>query len=399
MGRASDLSLRRDSGLRVTSPARSLSDLTIADLTIPEPGSTTARDVLSQALRRLLRDAFEACRSAPPSARAEAAALRATLDHASRSHPGALIAALRRPTIGALVRALRPACGLSPATRDALVVELLAGLRHDLALSGVSPPPTPSLRVPLRVPPRVLSLLDRTATDTASGAVTHPYHPIARNVVLALADNNPLAMEEAHPDKEGNAIDLGGRSIDAWTAMLRDALALIETHLPDLSAEIDLFLHQIVPVGFDERRHLSASYQEAIGTIYMTLHPSLMTMTEAVIHEFSHNKINALFEVDDVLENAWSPLYASPVRPDPRPLHGVLLAVHAFLPVARLYEKMIEANHLLSRNEDFLRRFARVRATNREGAEVVLVNGKPTALGRGVIEEIARWDAHYAKMK
>src|SRR6185503_20664745 len=88
---------------------------------------------------------------------------------------------------------------------------------------------------------------------------------------------------------------------------------------------------------------LSASYQEAIGTIYMTLHPSLMTMTEALIHEFSHNKINALFEIDDVLENAWSPLYASPVRPDPRPLHGVLLAVHAFLPVARLYEALIQA--------------------------------------------------------
>src|SRR6185503_4671918 len=117
---------------------------------------------------------------------------------------------------------------------------------------------------------------------------------------------------------------------------------------------------------------LSASYQEAIGTIYMTLHPSLMTMAEAVIHEFSHNKINALFELDDVLENAWAPLYTSPVRPDPRPLHGVLLAVHAFLPVARLYERMIEQGDPLAESSAFRGRYAAIRRINREGAELVL---------------------------
>lgn len=366
----------------------------ITDLTIPEPGSTTAREVLSLALRRLLRDAIELPRTAPASARAEAAALHATLEHASKVSPGALAAALRRPTIGALVRCLRPACGLGDAARDALFVELLAGLRHDLAAAGAEGPAISRVRLPRRV----LSLLDRTARDTATGIVDHPYSSIARGVVLALADNHPLAMEEAHPDKEGNAIDLGGRPIEEWVAALREALALIEAHLPEVSAEIDLFVHQVVPVGFDEHRHLSASYQEAIGTIYMTLHPSVMTMAEAVIHEFSHNKINALFELDDVLENAWSPLYTSPVRPDPRPLHGVLLAVHAFLPVARLYEKMIEAGHPRAQSDDFSRRFEKIRKTNREGAEVVLVNGRATEVGRPLLDEIARWDAHYAKL-
>lgn len=377
---------------------------TISDLTVPEPGSTTARDVLSQALRRLLRDALELPRSAPASARAEASALHATLEHAAKWHPGALVSALRRPTIGTLVRCLRPSCGLAPAARDALFVEVLAGLRHDLRPAFGAPREGQAALPPLpeapgcRRPPRVVSLLDRTATITASGEVSRPYHPIARDVVLALVDNNPLAMEEAHPDKEGNALDLGGRPADAWTSMLRDALALVEAHLPDLAGEIHLYVQQIVPVGYHEERHLSASYQEAIGTIYMTLHPSLMTMTEALIHEFSHNKINALFEQDELLQNAWSPLYTSPVRPDPRPLHGVLLAVHAFLPVARLYETMIEAGHPLAQREDFVERYRKIRKTNREGAEVVLMNGRPTPIGRGVLDEIARWDRHYAKM-
>jgi hypothetical protein len=369
-------------------PARE--GLRISDLTIPEPGSTTAREVLSQALRRLLKDALDLWRTAPASASREAAFLRALQGGAARSHPGALLAALRRPTIGALVRCLRPSRGLDEATRDALFVELAAALAHDLGLAGAE-----VAAAGCRAPPRLLSLLSRTAIDTASGAVSRPYHPVAPDIVLALADNNPLALQEAHPDKEGNAIDLGGQPVEKWAIALGDALALIEEHLPDLSAEIHLFVHQIVPVGYDEQRHLSASYQEAIGTVYMTLHPALMTMAEAVIHEFSHNKINALFEIDGVLENAHQPLYASPVRPDPRPLHGVLLAVHAFLPVARLYEKMIEAGHPRSRSDDFLQRFAQIRRANREGCEVVLEHGRPTEIGRGVFDEIARWDAHY----
>ena len=367
---------------------------TISDLTIPEPGSTTAREVLSQSLRKLLHDAIDLTRTAPASAHREASALKSTLEHALKTSPGALAAALRRPTVSTLVRCLRPSCGLEAEARDALYVELLEGLRRDLTLANVHLPHASNVRRP----PRVVSLFDHSATDTASGEVTHPFHAIEGDLWLALVDNNPLAMEEAHPDKEGNALDLGGRPADAWTSMIRDSLALIDAHLPDLAGEIRLFVQQIVPVGFHEERHLSASYQEAIGTIYMTLHPSLMTMTEALIHEFSHNKINALFELDELLSNAWTPLYTSPVRPDPRPLHGVLLAVHAFLPVARLYEKMIAAGHPLAQREDFVTRYHRIRKTNREGADTVLMNGRPTTIGRGVLDEIARWDRYYAKL-
>jgi HEXXH motif-containing protein len=122
-----------------------------------------------------------------------------------------------------------------------------------------------------------------------------------------------------------------------------------------------------------------------------------MTMTEAVIHEFSHNKLNALFELDDVLHNAFHPLFKSPVRPDPRPLHGVLLAVHAFVPVARLYEAMIAAGDPLAQHPSFAARFAQIVAGNHEGTEVLLAHGEPTEIGRGLLDELARWDRHFAR--
>lgn len=393
------------------------------DLTIPEPGSTTAREVLSRALSRVFTDLRGAPQHAPPGAREEAAILAKLLRGAAGNQRlvGAIFSALRRPTFGGLLRCLR---NRELANRERVYVEMVAELAFELALAGLLAEPVRLSRPPARL----LSLPARLAIDltgartvvlengaltvehdggttrldlaapASSGpvAVTRPYHVVAGDILLAEVDNNPISMFEAHPDKEGNAIDLGGRPAAEWTGALGAALGRIERHLPDLYAEMDLFVAQMVPVGWHEEKHLSASYQEIIGTLYLTLHPSQMTLSEALIHEFSHNKLNALFELDDVLENAFAPLYTSPVRPDPRPLHGVLLAVHAFLPVARLYERMIAAGDPEAQSAFFRERYAAIRKINREGAELVLDKGKPTPVGRHLFDEIARWHEHYA---
>jgi hypothetical protein len=36
-----------------------------------------------------------------------------------------------------------------------------------------------------------------------------------------------------------------------------------------------------------------------------------------------------------------------------------------------------------------------VKKVNREGAAVVLGNGRPTAVGKGLFDEMRRWDAHF----
>jgi HEXXH motif-containing protein len=395
------------------------------DLTIPEPGSTTARGVLSLAIGRLARELVAMARS--PSAlalsRADAEAFARLVLQTAKDAPGALASALRKPTVGTLVRCLR-AERTDPARRAALTSGLFAEIAIELAATSALPWPVRLERVPAELPSLGAGLSitppgDTVATEIAAGTVSfrrrsgarvaidlttgegdgvrRAYPAVRRDVVLALADDNPLAMIEAHPDKRGNAIDLGGETVERWTDALSTALAVIEEHLPDVAEELHLFVQQLVPVGYDAEKHLSASYQEAIGTVYLSLHPSTMTLVEALVHEFSHNKINALFELDDVLENAWHPLYVSPVRPDPRPLHGVLLAVHAFLPVARLYERMIAAGDPLSKQAGFHQRFERIRRINREGAEVVLTHGRPTAVGAGVLDEIRRWDEYFAQ--
>lgn len=412
-------------------------DVIPPDITLPNPGSTTTRNVLGRFLRRTVSDLLQL-----PAGRFRSqvfdgfADTRAIVERLVRERKtGVVFSTLRRPTHSGLVRSLHGELwgGGDVAKLDGWLAELTALLALELALAGELP--ADGLRLAER-PARLLSIgqnlaleldprwrigfrpgclvlegdgrtvqlqldsLDAPVLPLPDGVMlSRPYHRIDNGLYLALADNNPLATFEAHPDKSGNQIDLGGRSAEDWVEALRDALELVDTFLPELAAEIRLVMQTLVPVGYDDARHLSASYAEVVGTAYLSLHPDRMTMTEALIHEFSHNKLNALWLEDKLLINGFSPLFSSPVRPDPRPLHGVLLAVHAFIPVARLYERMLESDHELSRSPAFKARYRKIIAGNHEGLATLLEHAEATPVGRGVLDELERWDRHFAALQ
>jgi HEXXH motif-containing protein len=222
----------------------------------------------------------------------------------------------------------------------------------------------------------------RTACEQPGGfRYARRYHAVGTVTDFATVDHNPIAAFEAHPDKRGNSVDLGDRPEAEWIETLDQAFALVETFLPQTCAEMRLALREVVPVGYDATRHLSASYREAIGTMYLTLHPNVMTMTEAVLHEFQHNKLNVAADSVDFLANAFSPLYPSPIRPDPRPLWGILLAVHAFLPVAELYRRMRDAGHAFTAHPGFETRLSEIDLKNHEGMEMLRTHAQLTPAG------------------
>jgi hypothetical protein len=370
-----------------------------ADLTIPAPGSRSARDVYSRALGRLPRDLLALPASLPrsPEGRADLAAtqarVRALVADASAGLP-ALLSALRSPTLSSLVRGVRNELARpSPdrALADAVLIELCATLGFELDRAGA-----PGAIRLARLPRRVLSLGARAAIGLPDGApLDAPYHLIAPGFFLATADNNPRASFGVEPGEPGNPVDLGAHPIAAWTSALAEALALIEEHLPELFAEIALYIQLFVPTGHHPETHRSASYRELIGAIYLSLHPARITLAEAIVHEFSHNKLHALFELDPVLENTSAKAHRSPLRADLRPLRGVLLAVHAYLPVALLHERLLERGHPLSRSHHFPERFAQIRRINQEGASVIFRQAHPTPVGEALIDEIRRWIEHF----
>jgi HEXXH motif-containing protein len=227
---------------------------------------------------------------------------------------------------------------------------------------------------------------DLDAEPPAGVSSSRPFHRLdpELSAAFSLLDSNPLSMLEAHPDKQGNAVDLGGRSEKAWCDALSDALGLVKLALPALAAELRISLQRVVPVGYDAEAHLSASYREAPGLIYLTLHPSPLTLAEAVIHETQHGKLNALSWLDPVMHNGQSEWTRSPVRPDMRPLMGVLLALHAFAPVATLHQRLAELDHPLARTPEFRSRRAEVQAQNAQAITALRPVARFSELGARV---------------
>lgn len=212
--------------------------------------------------------------------------------------------------------------------------------------------------------------------------------PLAHGGWLCLHDTNPLAMHEAHPDKQGNALSLGVSPAEDWVASINVARERLARYAPALAREHSALLGGIVPVGTPGEVSLSASYQEAIGLAYVSLNPNSVTMTEALVHETQHSKANLVAWTDALIHNH-AESYPSPVRPDLRPLWGVLLAVHAFLPVAVIHRAMFHAGD----PEYDPRRHAEVLKVNHEGMETLRAHAKPTAVGQSMIDGMDKVEA------
>ncbi len=376
------------------------------DLTIPgERGARSLRALLNRVWPTYWH-AYQSLGAHGEATRVFHAQTRRTVDRQMALDPRPVLLALRRPpTAIAMGEAIR--CMRSAASADAHIAEVDCNLVADLAARGLLPGGTVPITRPGDAWPIVRGMnagrawhLDPAVESwvVSNGAVVDPhvgatetaYVPLGRNVSFATTDNNPDVRVSLHPERPQNTLDLGGRSVVDWTSALSDAFAIVHEHLPEIADEMDVLLQLIVPVGSHDERHFSCSYENALGAIYLSLHPSVMTLAEALVHEFQHNKFHAALRTDDILANSRDAKYASPLRPDPRPLIGVLMAVHAYLPIALLYRRMTQARHPLARSRDWALRLEQIESVNRDGITTVRAGAQPTVRGRALIDGMLR---------
>jgi HEXXH motif-containing protein len=379
----------------------------VEPLVIPAPDLPLERGAVAALRRsrasRLARELSERTRS--PGARP----IFRSLETLARSKPESFAELLGDPNVGVLARtghaeralatlafslacegaldgsielAPHPLCSLSrrlllEPTSDAVSVTLRAGAALVRGRSGAT------LTLRLDAPELGIDSLARLSS---------PFHGIRAQMALGLYDPNPLNLVEAHPEKQGNALSLGDRPVEAWLDALGAALDILARTLPELCSEMCLLMRVVLPVGsYTEKQH-SASYREYIGTLYLTLHPQVGSTLEALVHEFQHNKLNLCAERYELLENAYEPLYPSPIRPDPRPLMGVLLAAHAFVPVAELYRRLRQAT---PDDPSLAGRLAEVVAANDEALGTLRRHGRFTSVGERIFEVLSRWHAEH----
>ena len=375
-----------------------------AFLALPEPGDKAYRSLLRKvrllALRHLLENATAGT----------LAVLAPVLTRLAREHSRLLLQLVGLHDVLTPVLCHRAGlCGLSPVLEGAVPTLLTALSRTGvLTESLLWDHPLPRLLDPTRstvvthghgpldglvAHPDAIELrrgsdFHRLGSAPGVFTVTPAQHRIAPGLHLSTVDSNPLAMVEAHPDKAGNALSLGGRPHTDWTDALQAATAALSTHLPEWTTALPGAPLRVVPVGYERERHLSASYREAPGVAYLTLHPSTLTLAEAMVHEAQHTRINTLMLLDPVLHNgttAWTP---SPVRPDLRPLHGVLLAAHAFVPVSVFHARLAAAGHALSTDPAFAMRRAAVLVGNGRGLDTCRALAEASPAGERVLQAL-----------
>jgi HEXXH motif-containing protein len=400
-----------------------------AFLVLPEPGDKSAAAIYAKvraiALRQLLT--FPDSRVSPATRRS-LVHVRKVLARLLQTHPQALAEAVAHPDVQVPLLVLDVPTEITGQDPDKVVQQaippLLAILAH-LAPRGVIPeamlwdhPLTVLADAPghrlLRFDPPArgvladplgceLNLADETKVrlppapavpdDRPGLRSERPFHrltPDLPRLEFAMYDSNPLSMYEAHPEKWGNAISLGDKSLQHWLGAFREALDHIKVGLPEWYEELKHTLRRIVPVGYLPERHLSASYREAPGLAYLTLCDDPLTIAEAIVHETQHSKVNALSWIDPVVHNGLTTWTQSPVRPDLRPLWGVLLAVHAFVPVAAMYDRLASMGHPVSQTERFARRRAEILAGNHRGMVAVLEKSEASEQGGRMIREMNR---------
>lgn len=383
-------------------------------LSLPSDEGRSTRQVLNAFLKRLTKDYFGLPRGTYPKSLYDTAA--ATAEIVKNTGKGPILNLMRRPQLHvflncAVTGIVERDAAWAKENSEKMVFQTLFELAVDglLPAKGVAwPRPVPMTlvgsplhRIHLELPADAkvhfhngAIEVDGTRKPLERGS-SDQYVPLADGMNLALMDTNPISDFEAHPDKQGNQLSLGTATADDWADMLRRSLAVIERHMPGIYDEMKLIIQQFIPVGTDDEKHLSASYKESVGTIYMTLHPQLMTMVEAAIHEFQHNKINMLFRMEPVFHNAFFPLFTSPVRPDPRPLHGILLAAHAFVPVAELYRRIEASDDELKHWGGFRDRFGAIVKKNSDALYVLNKEARATDHGKAILDELTDWNRQH----
>jgi HEXXH motif-containing protein len=381
-----------------------------AFLTLPEANDRTYRGLLRKVRLQALRHLLELASSGPLQV------LAAPLSACARTNSRGLLAVLGLHdiltpilchraglcTLDVLLDGAIPTL-VSTLGRSGLLTETVAWIRpiprlldptRGIALHHPDGPLDGVVAHPDGVEVRFQQAFHRLGSPTDTFVVTRVQHRIAPGIDLSLIDTNPLAMVEAHPDKEGNALTLSDRSVEEWVAGFQAATDALASHLPEWAGALPGAPMRLVPVGFEPERHLSASYREALGVAYVTLHPSTLTLAEAIVHEGQHTRLNALMLLDAVLLNGTTTWTPSPVRPDLRPLNGVLLAAHAFVPVAVFHARLAATNHPLSADPAFAMRRAAVLVGNHRGLTTCQSLAEPTQAGTtllAALDRVHRW--------
>lgn len=176
------------------------------------------------------------------------------------------------------------------------------------------------------------------AADLAGGGTEGGLHgPFDLDSLGRFFDRDP---SELVPDA-GFAGDLGRlfQALDQVTAM-PDMLAWLQ-HVTRVLA---------VPSASPRRSLRSLSHPLVPGAIFLEIFGGMSDTVELMVHESAHQMLFLAEAGGDLVDPGHQQLYWSPLRRDPRPLRGILLAYHALCYICAAQADLVRAGALDARH-------------------------------------------------
>jgi HEXXH motif-containing protein len=182
--------------------------------------------------------------------------------------------------------------------------------------------------------------------------------------------------------------ELTPQSLVRWEAVLDESLNWIAAANPVLYEEICAWTTAFVPVvSKSVDVHLSATFHQSPSIMALSWTPDSTVMSEAIVHEYHHQKLNALMDVTDLMTGAYSQaIYYSPWRPDPRPLSGIYHGAFVFQAVLEYWQCFVTKGIPVLDAERLKQRMHLVSYQTRAALTTLLDQAELTEIGRGLVE-------------
>lgn len=172
---------------------------------------------------------------------------------------------------------------------------------------------------------------------------------------------------------------------------------LLRTTIPELAAEFDALVSQVILVAGDH----TADYQFDGGSCYMLWgglflnaesHPNDVALAEVMAHESAHLLLFGYACNEALVNNDDATLYTSPLRDDPRPMDGIYHATYVSARMHWAMSQLLDSGLL----DEPARHFAETaRQSDLEnfiaGHEIVARHGDLTATGSAVMAAAAAY--------
>lgn len=140
-----------------------------------------------------------------------------------------------------------------------------------------------------------------------------------------------------------NLTDLQQEQLQQEVLVFLRTLSLAESLFKECIGWVASVARVVVPLYTEsDQAFRSGSQNDLPGLIYLDLFGGEFQIMEALVHEAAHLHLFLAEAEGALVDPTYQERYTSPLRPEPRPLRGILLAYHAIAYICAFY---IEAIH------------------------------------------------------